>query len=409
MPGYRLQGATTVELTDAEANAASVSGGLWAQGGTPEDPVLADEYPGPQYGFGALRCSDDALNGDNVEHVYFPAGVTHVFCYALYVVPPPTSGTITIKKRVVDAPAGQAPSFKFDGSISYDPDGFTLADGQSKDFFRAGGQTWDVHENAVENYKLSSVDCTAQTASGVAGTSTTTVQDLTTSIHLVANEHVTCVYTNTYQPPVGGLTIAKITRGGVGHFRYTTAPAGGAAAHQSTATTATPGVPATAAPALSGLAPGRYTITEHSPASAKGHWRSVRVTCDGTKHRAGHPVQVTITPGTRPPARSSTRSSPPRRCRWRRSRSAEPGPRSSWSPPSTEPCSITRARRTPARPSRSTPPTTTARTRPGTSRSGATSCASRRRWALPTATGRWSRFAATAGSSRSAAASPRSP
>ncbi len=297
MPGYRLQGATTVELTDAEANAASVSGGLWAQGGTPEDPVLADEYPGPQYGFGALRCSDDALNGDNVEHVYFPAGVTHVFCYALYVVPPPTSGTITIKKRVVDAPAGQAPSFKFDGSISYDPDGFTLADGQSKDFFRAGGQTWDVHENAVENYKLSSVDCTAQTASGVAGTSTTTVQDLTTSIHLVANEHVTCVYTNTYQPPVGGLTIAKITRGGVGHFRYTTAPAGGAAAHQSTATTATPGVPATAAPALSGLAPGRYTITEHSPASAKGHWRSVRVTCDGTKHRAGHPVQVTITPG----------------------------------------------------------------------------------------------------------------
>ncbi len=297
VPGYRLQGATTVELTDAEASAASVSGGLWAQGGTPEDPVLAGQYPGPQYGFGALRCSDDALNGDNVEHVYFPAGVTHVFCYALYVVPPPTSGTITIQKRVVGAPAGQDPSFQFDGSISYDPDGFALADGQSKDFFRAGGQTWDVNENPVANYKLTSVQCTAQTASGAAGTSTTTVQGSTTSIHLVADEHVTCVYTNTYQPPVGGLTIAKITRGGVGQFHYTTAPAGGGGADRSTATTDTPGVPATATPGLSGLAPGDYTITEHSPASTKGRWRSVSVTCDGTKHPAGQPVHITISSG----------------------------------------------------------------------------------------------------------------
>ncbi|HTT27781.1 MAG TPA: hypothetical protein VMG37_05185, partial [Solirubrobacteraceae bacterium] len=78
VPGSSLPGATTIELTDAEVSAAN-SGALWAQGGTPEDPVLAKQYPGPQYGFGALRCSDDALNGDNVEHVDFPAGVTHVF------------------------------------------------------------------------------------------------------------------------------------------------------------------------------------------------------------------------------------------------------------------------------------------------------------------------------------------
>ena len=115
-------------------------------GGDPEDPVLAQTYPGPQYGFGALRCATDAVNGDNVEYIYFPAGVTHVFCYALYVVPPPTSGTITIKKHVVGAPAGQNPSFPFNGSISFDPNGFTLANGQSQDFYRAGGNTWDVTE-----------------------------------------------------------------------------------------------------------------------------------------------------------------------------------------------------------------------------------------------------------------------
>jgi len=296
VPGSSLPGATTIELTDAEVSAAN-GGALWAQGGTPEDPVLAKQYPGPQYGFGALRCSDDALNGDNVEHVDFPAGVTHVFCYALYVVPPPTSGTITIQKRVVGAPGGAAPSFAFNGSISYDPNGFTLSDGQSKDFYRAGGQTWIVNEGAVDSYKLSSVDCTAVTASGAAGSSTFTVSGATTSINLVANEHVTCVYTNTYQPPVGGLTIAKITRGGTGRFKYTIAPAGGGSAHQSTATTTTTGVPATAQPTLSNLAPGRYTITEHAPSSTQGRWHSVSVACDGTKHRPGQPVTVTVSSG----------------------------------------------------------------------------------------------------------------
>jgi hypothetical protein len=56
----------------------------------PVDPVLAHEFPGLRDGFGALRCAADALNGDRVETIYFPAGVTHVFCYGLYVVPPPT-------------------------------------------------------------------------------------------------------------------------------------------------------------------------------------------------------------------------------------------------------------------------------------------------------------------------------
>jgi hypothetical protein len=255
--GHALKGATTIELTDAEKQAASSSGYLWAQGGTPDDPVLAQQYPGPQYGFGALRCSDDALNGDNVEHIYFPAGVTHVFCYALYVVPPPTSGTITVKKQVVGAPAGEDPSFQLGGSVSYDPNGFSLADGQSKDFFRGGGQTWDVHEDAVDGYKLTSIKCTSETASGGQGSSTETVSGDNVAIDLVADEHATCVYTNTYQPPTGGLTIAKITRGGVGRFSYTVTPGSGGHAHHSTARTTHLKVPTEALPALTGLAPGR--------------------------------------------------------------------------------------------------------------------------------------------------------
>jgi hypothetical protein len=289
-----IGGATTIELTGDERDQASASSSLWVQGGTPDDPVLAGEFPGPQYGFAALRCATDALNGDNVEYLYFPAGVTHIFCYAFYVVPPPTSGTITIKKQVVGAPAGENPSFAFKGSISYDPNGFTLADGQSKDFFRAGGQTWNVREGAVDGYRVTAIDCTAQTASGGAGTSTATVIGRTASINLAASEHETCVYTNTYQPPPGGLTIEKITRGGVGQFGYTVAPSGGGASRQVQARTHAAGVPATATPSLAHLSPGKYTITEHPPSSKTGRWTTVSVTCDGTKKSPGKPVHVTV-------------------------------------------------------------------------------------------------------------------
>ena len=66
------------------------------------DPAFADEY-----GFGALRCAIDNLNGDNVEWIQFPAGSRHVYCYAYYVTPPPTSGTIIVRKQVTDPPNGR--------------------------------------------------------------------------------------------------------------------------------------------------------------------------------------------------------------------------------------------------------------------------------------------------------------
>ena len=104
-----INGATTTQLTNAERQQAGNSGSLWAQGGVPGDPVLVSSFPGPEYGFGALRCATDDLNGDNVEYIYFPAGYKHVFCYGIYVKPPPTSGEITIQKQVVGEPVGDVP------------------------------------------------------------------------------------------------------------------------------------------------------------------------------------------------------------------------------------------------------------------------------------------------------------
>jgi uncharacterized repeat protein (TIGR01451 family) len=294
----QLAGATTIELTPRERTQAASSERLWAQGGTRADPVLAQKFPGPAYGFGALRCATDDLNGDNVEYIFFPAGVRHVFCYGLYVRPSPTSGTITIAKHVTGAPAGDNPTFPFDGSISYDPNGFQLAGGGAQNFYRAGGATWTVTEGAVANYRLADLSCTAQAPGGGPGTSTVDVSETTASIHLVAGEHVTCVYTNSYVPPHGGLTIRKITHDGVGHFRYLVTPvSGNGEAHHAQATTTEPNVAVDAEPSPLSLAPGRYQIRELQPSSSDGHWHQRQVDCSGATESATHPVEVDVASG----------------------------------------------------------------------------------------------------------------
>ena len=291
----KLAGAVTIELTSQERAQASQASQLWAQGGTPTDPDLAQKFPGPAYGFGGLRCATDNLNGDNVEYVFFPAGVRHVFCYGLYVTPPPTSGTITIQKQVTGAPAGDNPRFPFNGSISYDPSGFQLGAGGSEDFYRAGGVTWTVTESAVADYKLADLSCSAEAAGGARGASTADISGATASIHLVAGEHVTCVYTNRYVPPSGGLTIRKLTTGGVGQFGYTVTPVSGhGSVRLARATTTQPNVAVDAQPSLLNLAPGRYRISESKPTSSGGDWRLVRVRCDGASRSTTQPVEVDI-------------------------------------------------------------------------------------------------------------------
>ena len=93
-----IASATTVTLTQAQASAA-LSRNLWIQGGTPTDPLVTGSLGGG-YAFGALRCSIDNLNGDNVEWAGFPSGHTHVFCYYYAVDQFPHPGTIVIQKRL---------------------------------------------------------------------------------------------------------------------------------------------------------------------------------------------------------------------------------------------------------------------------------------------------------------------
>ena len=290
-----IAGATTIELTPPEVAQASTPDQLWAQGGTPDDPVLNQRYPG-QYGFGALRCAIDALNGDNVEFIFFPDGVHHVFCYGLYVQPPPTSGTITIQKKVSGAPAGENPSFPFSGNISYDSSGFQLRDRESQDFFRAGGSTWTVTEGDVANYRLDGINC-----SSAAGTSTFSGSGPTAQIHLGAGDHATCVYHNAYVPPPGGLTIRKVTFGGVGTFSYTvTASPTPGEVHEAEATTTRPGVPVDAVPSLLTLAPGDYVIAEQKPTSPDGRWDLRHVSCNGASRSTTKPFPVEIHSGGPP-------------------------------------------------------------------------------------------------------------
>jgi hypothetical protein len=297
-----LAGAVTIKLTSQQATQASKSSSLWAQGGTPTDPVLASQFGTPQapdYGFGTLRCATDNVNGDNVEYVFFPSGTNHVFCYAYYVSPPPTSGTIVIHKRVIGAPVGADPAFPFAGDLSFDPAGFTLKGGQSNTFYRAGGETWAITEGAVTDYRLKSVECATAGAGGGPGTSTTTTSGRTLSVALGAGDTVDCTFVNEWVAPTGSLTIAKISEGGVGSFEFLVSPVtGGGEPTLVTATTSRDGVPVEAGPesSLAALAPGTYTIAERKPVDPAGGWTLVGAECDGAA-KDTRDVTVTVARG----------------------------------------------------------------------------------------------------------------
>jgi len=295
--GAQLAGAVTVPLTDDQARRAATSSSLWVQGGTPTDPVLDQVFPG-EYGFGALRCAIDNLNGDNVEWIAYPSGATHVFCYAYYVRPPPDAGTIVVRK-VVDAPGGTAAqTFTFEGNISYTEDhtfSLTASPGSpaSMEFIRgAGGEPWSITERETPGWTLTGLTCDSATG---ASTSTTSVATRRASVTLGAGDTVTCTYTNTLVPPKAGLVLSKVTLGGTGAFRF--AVAGEGRTVRQVIRTAEPGVP-TAAPRLD-LDPGDYTVTERLPAPRPdGRWVRVRAVCNGRLVAVQRPVELTLTAGS---------------------------------------------------------------------------------------------------------------
>jgi len=295
--GGSLAGAVTVPLTREQADRAAVSSSLWVQGGTPADPVLDQVYPG-EYGFAALRCAVDDLNGDNVEWIAYPKGATHVFCYAYYVKPPPTSGTIVVRK-VVDSPeATGTQAFDFTGNISYTEDHrFTLSSAygtsDSQTFYRGavgeGGTPWSFAEEVPEGWRLTGLDCQS-----AAGTSVTTT-DLATgsaSVRLAGGDTVTCTYTNALAPPQGTLQLSKRTIGGLGSFDYSIT--GPDSAAQTIATTEED-VWADG-PALT-LTAGDYEIAEEPPpAGPEGRWETAGVLCGGIARRTAGPISVTVPP-----------------------------------------------------------------------------------------------------------------
>ncbi len=300
--GQSIAGATTVELTRAQAERAAQPNSLWAQGGTPADPILDVPYPG-QFGFGALRCAIDNLNGDNVEWIGFPSGTRHVFCFAYYVKPPPTSGTIVIRKQI-EAPAGTAETFPFEGNITFNADGrFSLgvASGQTsaqETFIRAqtttGHEPWNVRELVPPNWRLSGLTCSSQTGGSTAATS---LADASAAITLGAGDTVTCTYTDQFVAPDGGLLLRKVSYGATGRFDFAVAPAGGGSPTASSALTLEEGLAVDAQPGPLSLPPGSYEITESQPAAAGGRWSLSAVECGGRQLPVVQPVQVTVASG----------------------------------------------------------------------------------------------------------------
>lgn len=294
--GQRVAAATTIELNGDQLSRAGRNA-LWLQGGDPDDPVLYQQprFAG-RYGFGALRCAIDDVNGDNVETVQFPTGVRHVFCYAYYVTPPPSSGTIVIRKQV-EGENATSETFGFGGNVSYNPGGaFDLTAGPGKPasetFYRAetavGEAPWTVSEQVPAGWQLTRLDCSSATS-----TVTTDLAAGSAAIALAAGDTVTCTYVNRPRPTRAVVIVRKVTEGGTGTFDLAVRDADGGTVATRRLTTSSAGVARAAAPIA--VDPGRYELTERLPVSRLGVWRRVGATCDQQEFGAEGEIVGTVT------------------------------------------------------------------------------------------------------------------
>ncbi|MEO6956712.1 MAG: hypothetical protein ABI137_08215 [Antricoccus sp.] len=210
--GATLQGATTITLTPDQRKLAGNASSLWIQGGTPAArPTSQLNGQADTYAFGALRCGYDALNGDNVEYIQYKNDDKNIFCYAIYVSPPPSSGVIVVKKVLQNPPSGKSVSFPFQGDVSFEQGGnfaVNTTGGQGSVSFaraasadRTGGTPWSVNELPSPGYAFVSLSCTSLKGTPVSTTNTAA------SISLLAGDTVTCTYTN--RPLSATLTLVK--------------------------------------------------------------------------------------------------------------------------------------------------------------------------------------------------------
>ena len=282
----------TVRLTDAQAERAQRGSSLWVQGGTPSQPLngLQDEY-----GFAALRCSIDNLNGDNVEWIGFPSGARHVFCYYFAVKPPPTAGTIVVTKQI-QAGSNGGQSFVFEGNISYaDNDGNGVNDfvlrpagpgsPASISFIRgetrAGEDPWSFAEIVPTGWDLVSATCTSTSGDSVIDSSVGGDPGAF-EVTLAAEDTVRCTYVDR-QAVTGPLQLSKVTYGAVGSFDFAVDVPNPGSDVSNTVTTTEEGVEVEVASAAAAPA-GTYTATETLPASdPTGSWELDSVQCGGVE------------------------------------------------------------------------------------------------------------------------------
>ena len=225
-----------------------------------------------------------------------------MFCYAYYVTPPPTSGSIVIRKRVE---GGASQVFNFDGNLSFNADGrfdITLNNQESANspvFYRAagrpGGRTSSCRRLVVDRARLSEDGESAVD---------TDLAAAEVRITLAARDNVVCTFTNALTPPDGQLFIEKITRGSTGLFNFDIFPSGAdRPSAEARARTEEPNVPVAAQPSPLTVSPGSYRIEEQLPTSRAGEWRLRRVFCNAKPVRIRRPrrttssVNVTIEPG----------------------------------------------------------------------------------------------------------------
>ncbi len=280
--GQRIAGAVTVELTKEQYRLSQISdwrSTLWLQGGSSSDPLNKADF-GDYYVFGALRCSIDNQNADNVELVNFPQGQRHAFCYFYAAAPAPGSGDIVVRKELAGG-ATDDWTFSYSGNVTYDPSGrfdVNVDDGVGETtFHRAAdtGEAWTFTEQEAEGWVFEDLTCESDN-----GQSQTTVTDRTASVMLAEGDTVTCTYTN--ERAAEGLGVYKRTVDGTGGpFEFDLESDDGTEGI-GTATTDTDLLPVQAG-TVSGI--GRtepVTITETLPSTTDaGHWRHQSVECNG--------------------------------------------------------------------------------------------------------------------------------
>jgi hypothetical protein len=195
-----IQGATTINLSSAQAKLGQSALKLWVQGGVPSPRANNEgQLNGQQnkYAFASLRCTVDALNGDNVEYVQYTNRAKHAYCFAYYV-DKTDYGTITLAKKTTNGDTSTA--FHFASNVDYANDGdVTLKGGQSSaDYVRAvtakGDTPWFFQEKDFPaGWSLSDLTCTTTADKA----STWAVTGNKVAISLTKGDHVTCTYTDT--------------------------------------------------------------------------------------------------------------------------------------------------------------------------------------------------------------------